>query len=209
MDFLPGKITNMKELMDGYVGVKFKTLLLGSKIDFNIDDIFSHFQKNCRLLKRHGMTPQNAGNISVRHKKGFIITASGSNLGSLQRDEIVYVQKCVIEDGLVEFMGPNLPSSETFMHSMIYQCKPALKAIIHVHDPETLDRATMELEATEEEVPYGTLALARMACDTFLKADNIIVLKNHGYVAVGKDLNAAADLVRATHLKIKERRTVQ
>ena len=44
----------MKELMDGYVGVKFKTILLGSEIDFNIDDIFSHFQKNCRLLKRHG-----------------------------------------------------------------------------------------------------------------------------------------------------------
>lgn len=194
----------MNELMDGYVGVKFKTLLLNSEIGFNIEDVFACFQKNCRLLKRHGMTPQNAGNISVRHNKGFIITTSGSNLGSLQRDEIVYVRKCVIEDGIVEYMGPNLPSSETFMHSMIFQCKPAVQAIVHVHDPETMNRATMQLEATEKEVPYGTLALARMACDTFLKSDNIIVLKNHGYVAVGEDLNVAVDLVISAHLKIKE-----
>ena len=195
----------MNELMDGYVGVKFKTLLLNSEIGFNIEDVFACFQKNCRLLKRHGMTPQNAGNISVRHNKGFIITTSGSNLGSLQRDEIVYVRKCVIEDGIVEYMGPNLPSSETFMHSMIFQCKPAVQAIVHVHDPETMNRATMQLEATEKEVPYGTLALARMACDTFLKSDNIIVLKNHGYVAVGEDLNLAVDLVISAHLKIKEK----
>ena len=191
--------------MDGYVGVKFKTLLLNSEIGFNIEDTFACFQKNCRLLKRHGMTPQNAGNISVRHNKGFIITTSGSNLGSLQQDEIVYVRKCVIEDGIVEYMGPNLPSSETFMHSMIFQCKPAVQAIVHVHDPETMNRATMQLEATEKEVPYGTLALARMACDTFLKSDNIIVLKNHGYVAVGEDLNVAVDLVISAHFKIKEK----
>lgn len=195
----------MKELMDGYVGVKFKTLLLGSEIGVNIDDIFSQFQKNCRLLKRHGMTPQNAGNISVRHNKGFIVTASGSNLGSLQRDEIVYVHKCVIEDGLVEYMGPNLPSSETFMHSMIFQCKSDVQAIVHVHDPETMSQATMEIDATEKEVPYGTLELARMACDTFLNTDNIIVLKNHGYVAVGEDLNVAVDLVISAHMEIKEK----
>ena len=195
----------MKELMDGYVGVKFNTLALDSEIGFNIDDIISPFQKSCRLLKRHGMTPQNAGNISVRHNKGFIITTSGSNLGSLQRDEIVYIRKCVIEEGLVEYMGPNLPSSETFMHSMIYQSNPDMNAIVHVHDPGTLNQATMEIEATEKEVPYGTLDLARMACDRFLKADNIIVLTNHGYVAVGLDLNEAVDLVISTHLEIKEK----
>ena len=191
--------------MDGYAGVKFKTLLRNSEIGFDIDDIFSHFQKNSNLLKRHGMTPQNAGNISVRHNKGFIITTSGSNLGSLQRDELAYVRKCVIEDGIVEYMGPNLPSSETFMHSMIFQCKPAVQAIVHVHDPATLNQATVDIEATEKEVPYGTLELARMACDTFVKADKIIILKNHGYVAVGIDLNQAVDLVISTHLKIKEK----
>jgi ribulose-5-phosphate 4-epimerase/fuculose-1-phosphate aldolase len=34
---------------------------------------------------------------------------------------------------------------------------------------------------------------------------NIIVLENHGCVAVTEDLNAAVNLVRATHLKIKEK----
>jgi ribulose-5-phosphate 4-epimerase/fuculose-1-phosphate aldolase len=88
---------------------------------------------------------------------------------------------------------------------MIYQCSPDMNAIVHAHDPQTLTRAAAGLDTTEEEVPYGTIELARMACDTFLKADNIIVLKNHGYVAVGLDLNEAVDLVISTHLKIKEK----
>jgi L-fuculose-phosphate aldolase len=195
----------MKELMDGYVGVKFKTILLDSEVTFNTDDIYPLFQKNCSLLKQHGMTHQNAGNISIRHNGGLIITTSGSNLGSIERDEIANVRKCSIEDSVVEYMGPNLPSSETFMHSMIYQCSPDMNAIVHAHDPQTLTRAAAGLDTTEEEVPYGTIELARMACDTFLKADNIIVLKNHGYVAVGLDLNEAVDLVISTHLKIKEK----
>ena len=193
----------MKEIMDGYVGVKFKTILLDSEVTFNIDNIYPLFQKNCNLLKQHGMTHQNAGNISIRHKGGLIITTSGSNLGSIEPDEIVDVRKCSLEDGVVEYMGPNVPSSEAFMHSMIYQCSPDFSAIVHAHDPQTLTRAAAEIDTTEKEVPYGTIELAQMACDTFLKANNIIVLKNHGYVAIGKDLDDAVNLVVATHLKIK------
>ena len=195
----------MKEIMDGYVGVKFKTILLDPEVSFNIEEIFSVFQKNCNLLKRHGMTPQNAGNISIRHNRGLIITTSGSNLGSLERNEIVYVRKCSVEESVVEYMGSNVPSSEAFMHSMIYQCRADVQAIVHVHDHETLNQATIELKATEREAPYGTLELAGMACDTFLKAEDIIVLKNHGYVAVGVDLNKAVDLIISTHLKIKKK----
>ncbi len=195
----------MKEIMDGYVGVKFKTILLGSDVTFSIDDIHPLVQKNCNLLRQHGMTHQNAGNISIRHNGGLIITSSGSNLGSIERDDIVDVRKCSIKKSVVEYMGPNVPSSETFMHSMIFQCKPDINAIVHVHDPETLTRAAAEIGTTEKEVPYGTLELACMACNTFLKADKIIVLRNHGYVAVGLDLNEAVDLVISTHLKIKEK----
>jgi ribulose-5-phosphate 4-epimerase/fuculose-1-phosphate aldolase len=195
----------MKEIMDGYIGVKFEAILLDSEVTFNTDDIYPLFQKNCSLLKRHGMTHQNAGNISIRHNGGLIITTSGSNLGSIERDEIVDARKCSIEDSVVEYMGPNVPSSEAFMHSMIFQCSPNMNAVVHVHDPQTLTRAAAEIDTTEKEVPYGTIELARMACDTFLKADKIIVLKNHGYVAVGIDLNEAVDLVISTHLKIKEK----
>ncbi len=194
----------MKETMDGYVGVKFKTILLDSEMTFNIDDIYPLFQKNCNLLKQHGMTHQNAGNLSIRHGGGLIITTSGSNLGSIERDDIAEVRKCIMEDSVVEYMGPHIPSSEAFMHSMIYRCSPDMNAIVHAHDPQTLAQASTEIDTTEKEVPYGTLELARMACDTFLKADRIIVLKNHGYVAVGEDLDEAVNLVIATHLKIKE-----
>jgi hypothetical protein len=50
----------MKEIMDGYIGVKFKAILLDPEVSFNIEEIFSVFQKNCKLLKRYRMVPKNA-----------------------------------------------------------------------------------------------------------------------------------------------------
>lgn len=196
----------MKELMDGYVGVKFKAVLVDPTVPFDIDAVFPQFQKSCRLLGDHGLTPQNAGNICVRYRQGFIITASGSHLGGLERDEIVFVASSAMEAGVVEYMGPKVPSSETFMHSMILDCRPLVQAVVHVHDPETLDRAATQVEATDREVPYGTPELAKLACDTFSETENnIIVLKNHGYLAVGGGLAEAVDLVIDTQRKIRAR----
>ncbi len=193
----------MKEIMDGYIGVKYKPILIEPNVPFDISAVFAAFEKNCQRLKQHGMTPQNAGNISVRQNRGFIITASGSNLGNLEPAELVYVDACSTVEGVVRYMGSALPSSEAFMHSRIYACGTEVQAVVHAHDHETLQQAAESIQTTEHEVPYGTLTLADMACAAFEKAENIIVLKNHGYVAVGESLHGAVDLVVATHLSLK------
>jgi ribulose-5-phosphate 4-epimerase/fuculose-1-phosphate aldolase len=90
------------------------------------------------------------------------------------------------------------------MHWLIYKNRPEAYAIIHAHDefatrPELL---VGEVEESEREEPYGTLELAHMAIATFRQDRRIIVLKNHGYVAIGPDLNRTCDLIVDTHLKL-------
>jgi len=192
----------MKELMDGYTGVKFKEIQLSADMPLAVKDLFPIFKQSAQLLKKYGMTPQNGGNMSVKMTEGIVITSSGSNLGYLEEDEIAYVRKCSIEDRTVEYNGPNVPSSETFMHHLVYQSRSNIRAVIHAHDPATAGIKDKIVKETAREEPYGTLALARIACDTFSKNESIIVLKNHGYVAIGENLKETAGLIILTHLNL-------
>lgn len=150
------------------------------------------------------MTPANGGNMSVRFQAGFVITASGCNLGRIDENELILVDQCDVETQKVFYHGSEPPSSETLMHWLIYQDRPEAGAVIHAHDelatrPELLKG---EIEESTREEPYGTVELARMAIDTFRGTERIIVLKNHGYVAVGSDLESTCDLVVKTHLRL-------
>lgn len=189
----------MKELMEGYVGVKFKAVQLSSDMSLVAKNLFSPFKKSACLLKEYGMTPKNGGNISLKRGNGMIITTSGANLGCLEENEIVFVRRCSVQDRTVAYHGLNLPSSESFMHHLICQSRGDIGAIVHAHDPATCNFAGENVEETAKEVPYGTLALAKIACDTFSKNESIIVLKNHGYVAIGQNIEEATDLIISTH----------
>ncbi len=154
------------------------------------------------------MTPANAGNLSIRHGVGFFISASGSNLGRLEENELIFVEHCGVESGKVFYRGSLKPSSESIMHWLIYQNRPEARAIIHAHDefatrPELL---VGEVEESEREEPYGSIELASMAIATFQRAERIIVLKNHGYVAIGPDLDRTCDIVVDTHMKLLAKR---
>lgn len=189
----------MKELMEGYVGVKFRAVKLSSDMPLMIKDLFPFFKQSAQFLKEYGMTSKNAGNISLKMVDGMVITTSGSSLGCLKEDEIVYVRKCSVEDRTVEYDGSNVPSSEAFMHHLIYQSRGDIGAIVHAHDPATCNFAGENVQETAKEEPYGTLALAEIACDTFSKKESIIVLKNHGYVAIGQNIEEATNLIISTH----------
>ncbi len=193
-----------KKLMDGYVGVKFQAVRLSDAAPPGAAARYEAFSEVCAGLRRRDMTPANGGNISTRHGDGMVITASGSNLGRLEPGELIHVTECREDDEHVCYHGPIEPSSETIMHWLIYRERPEAGAIIHAHDefatrPELLEGRVIE---SEREEPYGSVALARVAIDAFQRAERIIVLKNHGYVAIGPDLTSACDLVVATHERL-------
>jgi ribulose-5-phosphate 4-epimerase/fuculose-1-phosphate aldolase len=192
----------VKEVMDGYVGVKFEAIQLAPHVPMRVRGLRTTFKEGALRLREFEMTPKNAGNMSMRIHHGVAITSSGSNLGRLEDDEVVYVQRCSIEGWTVAYMGSKEPSSETPMHYLIYESRPDAGAIVHAHDPATSGIQLRDIRETAREEPYGTLALAKIACETFRRDENIIVLKNHGYVAIGDTLKGAIDLVVATHLRL-------
>lgn len=191
-----------KELMNGYVGVKFDAIKLDEELPHGFDEIFPLFKECADLASKHGMVPQNAGNFSMRFADGMAITASGANLEVLEKEEVVFVRECSVEALKVTYIGERKPTSETLLHYLILQCRPDANALVHVHNIPSSEVLAGKVRETPKEEPYGSPALAKITCDTLGKDQGPIVMKNHGYAAVGSDLMEAAQLIVKTHLKL-------
>ncbi len=195
-----------KDLLNGYVGVKFRAVHCYQEMLPEAEGLYEGFKATGDRLSGYDMTPANGGNLSIRHGEGFVVTAAGCNLGCIEKDELIFVEQCDLASEEVFFRGPVDPSSESIMHWLIYRNRPESRVIIHAHDefatrPELLKG---RVEESRREEPYGTVELARMAIETFERAGQIIVLKNHGYVATGENLASTCDLVVETHLRLLE-----
>lgn len=94
--------------------------------------------------------------------------------------------------------GMVVPSSETILHAQIYDERPDVNAIFHVHDMRVLKQAAklgvlvtvVEKQAGTQELAQEALALLKLN-----KGIRYFVLKGHGTVALGSGLDEAGELV--------------
>ncbi|MBE6509740.1 MAG: class II aldolase/adducin family protein [Methanobrevibacter millerae] len=137
-----------------------------------------------------------SGNISIRLGKYIAITPTLTSLGHLNEEDIVLVDM----DGNCLTKGN--PSSEVGMHLAIYEKRNDVNAIIHVHSPYVTgfafsDKKIKRLEgfgqinqeylsSIEYEKP-GSKELALNASEG-IKDEDVLILKNHGMICVGKNL---------------------
>lgn len=199
-----------KEVLDGYIGIKFKAICMDKKLPSPCEKYKTSFKENGLRLLQYNMAPANGGNMSTRFEKGFLITASGCNLGRVEDDEITYVEDFSLENKWVKYRGCCPPSSETFLHGLLYNERADIQSVIHAHDEiATSMKLPGVLDETEREEPYGTVELAQICLETFKKGKDIIVLKNHGYVAIGPSLTQTTDTIINIHhhlIQLKEPR---
>ncbi|MEQ8173568.1 MAG: class II aldolase/adducin family protein [Syntrophomonadaceae bacterium] len=144
------------------------------------------------------------GNVSLRvpGEELLIITPSGMEYEKLQSEDMV----------LVDFSrqvkeGSYRPSIETPMHLAIYQNRPDVNAVVHVHSPYAtafavagksipviLEETAQAVGHIIEVVPYarcGSKLLASQVVDTLGPSGRAVLLAMHGMVGVGIDVKEA------------------
>lgn len=143
-----------------------------------------------------GYTPGCSGNISVRCGDNILITTSGSANGYLSLEDIV----------LIDFEGKSLEldkkaSSEKMLHVEIYQKRPDINAIIHVHPPFLSGFAVADVGLEEPlmaenvyyfgkilKAEYGLPSSMDLVDKTVKWFDEyqVVLMSNHG-VVIGDD----------------------
>ncbi len=151
-----------------------------------------------RLAYEKGMVNTFEGNLSIRDKERVYITPSGTCKGLLNEDMIVVTD---LNGKILE--GSYKPSSEIRLHLLSYAGRPDAGAVVHAHTPfatafavankpiET--KAYPEMIVLFEKIPladYGTQSTDEIFSGVKKYIDNydVILLANHGVMALGKDI---------------------
>ena len=158
-----------------------------------------------------GLAVAKSGNLSAKiDDENILITASGTFLGQLEEEDIVKVNLAS-----AKFTGDIKPSSELALHSLVYKNFPA-KVAIHCHPPlingyfavaKTLKAMSFEtkfylgdIPVIPQETPTVTLPAPVIAA---LKINNLVVLKNHGTVAIAGKFEDALSITEALEEAVK------
>jgi len=190
--------------------IRFNTVFVSDQAlsDARIDEL----KEWCERFQRNGLTPEfegnYTGNLSFRSGEGFVITVSGlKSKENLTDDCFVYVKDYEEQSNTFYVEGKKQPSSESVMHSLIYTSHEEVNAVFHGHNDTIVANAKkLGVSVTEKEYDSGTIALAKEALKV-LGDNNLIVLKNHGFVSLGRTMKEAGELALATLKRSKDRQT--
>ena len=179
---------------------KFKTNFVSEEIpdDKNIEDLKNWCNQ---FLKNKLITlDNNSLGLSFRTDDGFVITGNKLKEG-LSNDCFVSILNYNVYNNSLFAEGVLEPSSEAVMHYLIYNTRFEVNAIFCGNDDSILKHAKeLKLIETSEEIPSGTVELANEVLD-ILSDNNFIVIKNYGFLSLGKTMKEAGELVLKIHKK--------
>ena len=179
--------------------------------EINITEMKKNIIAIGRLLWEKELVSGLNGNISSRiDQQSIVLTATGTCLGLLKEKNILHMKL----DG--EMLEQGNVSTEKFMHIEIYKQFPEVQAIVHTHTPYAngyfLENDKFVPRIFESKIYLGSVQSVNQLTPSvteiqpvldMLKSNNIGVLRQHGILAIGKDLFDCFLLVQALEEAIK------
>ena len=159
--------------------------------------------ETCLRMSAKGLNKGTAGNLSMRHENGFLITPSG-----LPYEE-TYPADIVLMDFNGATQGRRKPSSEWHFHRDILAARPEVNVVLHAHSPFATSLACLRKDIPAfhymiavtgaksircaQYATFGTQELSEHAVGA-LHGSKACLLANHGMIVLGNDLKAALRL---------------
>ncbi|MDD3336749.1 MAG: class II aldolase/adducin family protein [Eubacteriales bacterium] len=158
----------------------------------------------CHKCWQLGWVAANDGNVSARLDDGtFLATPTGMSKSMITPELLLRI------DGTGKVLGGAeglRPSSEIKMHMRCYEKRDDVRSVIHAHPPAATGFAVahrpMDMYNMIEDVavigavpvtPYGTPSTVEVpnAIEPYLDEHDVMLLENHGALAVGSDVLTA------------------
>ncbi len=161
-----------------------------------------------RSIFERGLTGGSTGNISVRVEDGFLMTPTGSSLGTLDPAAISKL------DAEGRHLSGDPPTKEAFLHIAMYRERAGAGAVVHLHSTHSVAVGCLADVDPQDVLPpltaYYVMRIGRLplvpffppgdpaladAVAAFATRHHAVLLANHGPVVAGSGLSAAVDAV--------------
>jgi L-fuculose-phosphate aldolase len=166
-----------------------------------------------RRIVALGLVAHASGNLSRRIERAgsgdyYAVTVSRVPYHRFTLDDVV-----VVDGDVDQVWGAGVPSSESLLHLAVYAARPDVGAVIHTHSvyasafavagqeiPSVLDEQVVTLGGSIDVAEYAPSASQQLAENAVsgLGDRAAVLLRSHGVLAVGRDLEeavAASELV--------------
>jgi len=157
-----------------------------------------------QICYQRGLMTSNDGNISVRlDSSRVLITAAGLCKGRMEAGDLLIIDMT----GNVIISWKDLrPSSETPMHLEVYKQRPDIYAVIHAHPVYTTTLTVANQPFPHDILPEVALTMGQVPITAYatpsshqdaeairplIRDHDALLLRQHGSLTVGKDLNEA------------------
>ncbi|HEY6004224.1 MAG TPA: 3-oxo-tetronate 4-phosphate decarboxylase [Anaeromyxobacter sp.] len=157
-----------------------------------------------RSLFERGLTSGSSGNLSARLDDGYLVTPTGSSLGSLDPARLSKL------DAGGRLASGDPPSKEAFLHRGMYEGRPAARGIVHLHSTYATAVSCLPdlhpADAIPPLTPYFVMKIGRLPLVPYHRPGDpalgevvrglagrhaAVLLANHGPVVSAASLEAA------------------
>ena len=158
----------------------------------------------CRKMWQLGWVAANDGNVTAMLDDGTLLaTPTGMSKSFITPEKLIRIDRA---GNILEAPNGLRPSSETKMHLRCYDKRSDVRSVIHAHPPGATGFAVahkaMDMYNMIEDVaaigsvpltPYGTPSTYEVpdAIEPYLEEHDVMLLENHGALAVGSDVITA------------------
>lgn len=170
------------------------------------NDARAQIERVAHSIHRRGLTHGRTGNLAIRDGESILMTPTGVSLGEIDAGEL-----SVLDITGRHLDGPK-PTKEAFLHVAMLRTRPELNAVVHTHSLYSAALSCLDGLDPERPLPpltayygmrVGELRLlpyfapgdpaATAAVEDAARAGHALLLRNHGPVVAGVDLDSALD----------------
>ncbi|WP_342513078.1 class II aldolase/adducin family protein [Sporosarcina sp. FSL K6-1522] len=176
-----------------------------------MSQIIAELNKYAKRLVDSGLVVGAGGNLSMREGDYMYISPSGFDLQEIEDNWV----KVHIETGEVE--GDLRPSSEVLMHLECFRKNPETTAVLHAHPTYSIGVSSAgkdipplfpDFPAMVKSVGYidyviPTTHVLADAVGTLIDQHDVIIMRNHGVLTVGKTMKEAYFFMQLTEESAK------
>ncbi len=164
-------------------------------------------EKICTIgasLYQRGLTFGASGNISVRLDDGWLMTPTGSTMGSLDPAKLSRL------DNKGNLLSGDKPTKEAFLHRVMYEHRNKARAVVHLHSSYAAAVSCLECNDCMNVIPpltaYYVMRVGRLPLVPYYPPGDVdlakavgelagnhhaVLLANHGPVVSGTSLEEA------------------
>ena len=166
------------------------------EFDELVDKNYTEFRNIGQELVDFDLTRGTGGCLSKKVNGGILVSSSGSQVGSLSKQDISLITK--VENETIHWGGYKKPSSESPLLSELYQNFSETNAIIHGHCPRITYDSKMQKYSTPDYIRAGCFGEGKKIVRTISNNNGFAILRLHGELAMGISL-------QDTYQKLKTR----